>query len=130
MEIPKNLTSLTDFYSYVNQLPIDEVRKGLSEYMDNELLSFIEKSRVVDLRRLYAFSLWVKGKVKLNSQAFGKLEDPEEGFLTLELYIHCKDEEWGEIARKVKEEINREGFSDVARKVLIVCVEGMKEVLH
>lgn len=98
--------------------------------MTEDLLSFIENNKVVDLRRLLATLIRIESFAQLDKPAVEPLIDPKEGFLGLNINVRCRDErEWDELIEKIKGEMEREEFEDVKRKVAIICVEALQELL-
>lgn len=121
------VTSLRVIYSRLSDLPRDAVLSILRRYGSGEVVERLEG--VLDLRGLAA----VLDFVEIIYASYGRpqlacLVDEEEGepFAAVILIPGCDWEAWDRVARRVKAEMRKAGLGDLASKVAIICLEGLR----
>jgi hypothetical protein len=85
-----------------------------------------ELSNFVDLSQLAAILAWLEESLEdYRLEGFTLLKDPEFNEpLTVAIHIGgCDFEEWRTIVKSIKQKLLEEGFSDLAGKVTIVCID-------
>jgi hypothetical protein len=90
-----------------------------------------ELSGFVDLGQLAALLKWLEGSLEgYELEGFTLLRDPEfDEPLTVAIHIKgCGFEGWRSLARSIKQKLLEEGFSDLAGKVTIVCVNVFRRI--
>jgi len=105
-----DLTTVLKKYALTERF--EEAIRGLSDF--------------VDLSQLAAMLAWLEGSLEdYRLEGFTLLKDPESNEpLTVAIHIGgCDFEEWGAIVKSIKQKLLEEGFSDLAGKVTIVCID-------
>jgi len=103
-------------------------RHALAEDVDTALK---ELQSFVDLNRFAVFLAWLELRYgAYGLKGFSIIREFESGnILTVGVYLeNCNKDEWSEIARDVKEYLNSHGLKELAGKVSIICLKGLKEL--
>ena len=121
------VTSLRVIYSRLSGLPRDAVRSFLRRYGPDEVVERLES--VLDLRSLAAVLSFIEllyGSYGGPRLSYLVNEEMEEPFVAVIIIPGCDWEAWDRIAKDVKAEMRRAGLGDLASRVAIVCLEGLR----
>jgi hypothetical protein len=121
------LATIKQYYSAVLEGRVD-LRAVLKKYALTERFeeAIGELSGFVDLGQLAAMLAWLEESLEgYRLESFTLLVDPEFNEpLTVAIHIGgCGFEEWEMIEKSIKQKLLEEGFSDLAGKVTIVCID-------
>jgi len=137
-----HVSSLSNF-SGARVTTLRVIYSELSQWSKNTLFSFLcsyappdiveEVVKIVNPQSLASVLSYIEmiyglyGKPKL-----GYVIDEETGkpFIVTIVIPDCDWEAWGRIAKKIKEEIKKSNLSDLASKVAIICLKGLRGPLH
>ena len=127
MRVLNSLTTIKQHYSAVLEGRVD-LRAVLEKYALTERFeeAIKELSGFVDLSQLAALLAWLEESLEgYRLESFTLLVDPEFNEpLTVVIHIGgCGFEEWEVIVKSIKQKLLEEGFSDLAGKVTMVCVD-------
>jgi hypothetical protein len=125
------LATIKQYYSAVLEGRVD-LRAVLKKYALTERFeeAISELSDFVDLSQLAALLAWLEESLEgYRLESFTLLKDPEFNEpLTVAIHIGgCDFEEWRTIVKSIKQELLEEGFSDLAGKVTIVCIDVFRK---
>jgi hypothetical protein len=125
------LATIKQYYSAVLEGRVD-LRPVLKRYALTERFeeAVEELSSFVDLSQLAAMLAWLEESLEgYRLESFTLLKDPEFNEpLTVAVHIEgCGFEEWEVVEKSIKQKLLEEGFSDLAGKVTIVCIDVFRK---
>jgi len=122
------VTSLRVVYSRFSRLSSEALMSFLRNYAPADVVEKVV--RIVDPRGLASALSYIEmifgefyGRPRLSYMID---EESEEPFIAVVVIPNCDWDAWGHIARMVKDEMRRAGLGEVASKVAIVCLEGLR----
>jgi hypothetical protein len=90
-----------------------------------------ELQNFIDVNRFAEFLTWLEQNYGIYGlRGFSIIKEAEtDDILTIGVFLeNCNKDEWSEIAQKIKNYLNSNGLVDVAEKVSIICLKGLKEL--
>jgi len=131
--IPR-LFSLRSAFNHVKSLTDNQVHELLLKYIGKDVLGVLKKVRDIDLRKFLALLSWISDDARFTiygSPLVDAVVDEETNefqFITIML-PECNADEWGDIVKEIKGEMERAGLVDMVGKVAIVCLQGLQELV-
>jgi hypothetical protein len=120
-------------YNEVSKMLRNSLAEVVKRYMlvDDVDAALKELQSFVDLNRFAVFLAWLEVRYGVYGlKGFSIIREFESGnILTVGVLLeNCGKDEWSEIAGDVKSYLNSHGLADIAGRVSIICLKGLKEL--